>query len=184
MRRMKRTFKESLELGAKGEQLVINELGKSTQVKDYTNYNANKHYQQKGFDIEFFNNNTQTWDRADVKTNVLNGLTFAEMYNKHGKAGWIKTSKADYIICVDRLSGQMYYYSVNDMRNYIDRKEKDNSLKVRQVTDGSYGTWIPVNNKPLIKPYNDLINLIGPGPAGVASMGMGDSNTQYAGKAS
>jgi hypothetical protein len=174
-RKMKRTFTESLALGAAGERLVIRELSKHTEVRDYTNYDKNKYYQKKGFDLEFYNKNTDTWDRADVKTNILNGMTFAEMTNKGGNLGWIHTTKADFIICVDNKSKEIFYYSVTDMRNYISRKEKDKTLSIRVVSDNSYGTWVPVKNVSLIKPYAHLINFIG-GSVSTPGMGVGNGN--------
>ena len=162
-RKMKRTFQESLAIGASGEKLVIKELSKVTQVRDYTDYKYNKGYQQKGFDIEFFNNNTQTWDRADIKTNVHSGWTKAELTKPNGNLGWAYTSKADYIICVDKDYNKIYYYSLTDLRNYLERKRKENTLKVSMTNDGYYLTSIPVDHKQLIKTYNDLVNLVGSG---------------------
>ncbi len=168
-RKMKRTFEESLAVGSAGERLVISELRKVTEVKDLTNYDKNKGYQQKGFDISFYNHNTKTWDRADVKTNVKYGKTRVELTKPNGNLGWAYTSTADFIICVDIAYNKIYYYSMKDLRNYLEKKRSNNTLKAYQY-EGYYLTDVYLNETQLIKPYAHLINSIG---IGVSTPGMG-----------
>lgn len=170
---MNRTFKDLLAVGSAGERLVIKELSKITRVVDYTDYNRNKGYQQEGFDIEVFNSVNNTWERADVKTNIHNGYTFVEITNKHGHNGWLNTSSAKYIICVDIDKKQIYAYNLNDMRNHINKKKNDNTLSVKQVKDGSYGSYVPLYHKHIIKSYDDFVNYIGGGINNPSGVGVG-----------
>jgi len=126
----KEDFQLKLEKGKVGEYAVIQALSQITEVKDLTDYTAFKGYQQKGLDFEFFNRKTNTWDRGDAKANIgSTGLTFMELYKGTGKLGWFNTTKSDWIFCYSVYTKSIYFYSVNEMRGYIDRRLKERSIK-------------------------------------------------------
>jgi hypothetical protein len=99
MNQPQESFQTRLEKGQQGERSAILLLKKITEVRDMTEYDVFKHYQQKGFDIEYLNKETQAWDRADIKSNITEaGLGFLELTASNGQLGWLHTSKADYIL--------------------------------------------------------------------------------------
>ena len=109
-------FKIKLEKGKAGEYAVIQALSQITEVKDLTNYDDFKGYQQKGLDFEFLNRKTNTWDRGDAKANIMeSGLTFMELYKANGKLGWFNTTKSDWIFCYSVYTKSIYFYSINEM---------------------------------------------------------------------
>ncbi len=136
----KEDFQLKLEKGKVGEYAVIQALSQITEVKDLTDYTAFKGYQQKGLDFEFFNRKTNTWDRGDAKANIgSTGLTFMELYKGTGKLGWFNTTKSDWIFCYSVYTKNIYFYSVNEMRGYIDKRLKDRSIKTSHLKDGCIG---------------------------------------------
>lgn len=144
-------FKIALEKGKAGEYVIIQALSEITEVKDLTNYADFKGYQQKGLDFEFFNRKTKTWDRGDAKANIMeSGLTFMELYKANGKLGWFNTTKADWIFCYSVYTKKIYYYSINEMRGYIDSRLKDRNIKTSHLKSGDIGVWLPVDKNPLI----------------------------------
>ena len=150
----KEDFQLKLEKGKVGEYAVIQALSQITEVKDLTDYSAFKGYQQKGLDFEFFNRKTNTWDRGDAKANIgESGLTFMELYKGTGKLGWFNTTKSDWIFCYSVYTKNIYFYSVNEMRGYIDKRLKDRSIKTSHLKDGSIGVWLPVDKNPLIEKF-------------------------------
>ncbi len=147
-------FKLKLAKGKIGEEIVIDTLSQITEVKDITNYTNYKNYQQKGMDFSFFNRKTGVWDRGDAKANITEtDMVFLEMYKKNGNLGWLKASKSDYIFHYSHYTKKIYYYDLSEMRSYIDKREKENNIKISQVQDGSYGCWFKVTNHPLIKEF-------------------------------
>ncbi len=145
-------FELLLKKGQVGEQVALDYFKKITEVKDRTDYTEHKFYQKKGFDFEFLNRKTQTWDRAEVKTNIReNNLTFFELYNKKQDLGWFYTSSADLLILFSVYTKKLYYCNLKDMRNYIKKRIEDRTIKFSTVKDGSTGVWIPVNKNNLIK---------------------------------
>jgi hypothetical protein len=152
MAQAKEDFQLKLEKGRVGEFAVLEALGKITEVKDLTDYTVFKGYQQKGLDFEFLNRKTNTWDRGDAKANIQpNGLTFMELYKGTGKLGWFNTTKSDWIFCYSVYTKIIYFYSVNEMRGYIDKRLKDRSIKTSHLRDGCIGVWLPVEKNPLIE---------------------------------
>ena len=150
----KEEFQLKLEKGRVGEYAVIQALSQITEVKDLTDYSAFKGYQQKGLDFEFFNRKTNTWDRGDAKANIgSTGLTFMELYKGTGKLGWFSTTKSDWIFCYSVYTKNIYFYSVNEMRGYIDKRLKDRSIKTSHLKDGCIGVWLPVDKNPLIEKF-------------------------------
>lgn len=150
----KEDFQLKLEKGKVGEYAVIQALSQITEVKDLTDYTAFKGYQQKGLDFEFFNRKTNTWDRGDAKANIgSTGLTFMELYKGTGKLGWFNTTKSDWIFCYSVYTKNIYFYSVNEMRGYIDKRLKDRSIKTSHLKDGCIGVWLPVDKNPLIEKF-------------------------------
>jgi len=92
---IREAFADRLAKGQKGEVSAISLLEQITEVRDMTEYEEFKAYQEKGFDIEFLNRKTGAWDRADVKTNVAeSGLHFIELYKREGELGWFHTTKS------------------------------------------------------------------------------------------
>ena len=147
-------FKIKLEKGKAGEYAVIQALSQITEVKDLTNYDDFKGYQQKGLDFEFLNRKTNTWDRGDAKANIMeSGLTFMELYKANGKLGWFNTTKSDWIFCYSVYTKSIYFYSINEMRGYIDSRLKDRSIKTSHLKSGDIGVWLPVDNNPLIEKF-------------------------------
>jgi hypothetical protein len=144
-------FELLLKKGQVGEQVALRYFSKLTEVKDRTDYTQHKFYQKKGFDFEFLNRKTQTWDRAEVKTNIReNNLTFFELYNKNAELGWFNTSTADILVLFSVYSKKLYYCNLKEMRNYINSRIKSKSINYSTVKDGSVGVWIPVNKNNLI----------------------------------
>jgi hypothetical protein len=147
-------FKIKLEKGKAGEYAVIQALSQITEVKDLTNYDDFKGYQQKGLDFEFLNRKTNTWDRGDAKANIMeSGLTFMELYKANGKLGWFSTTKSDWIFCYSVYTKNIYFYSVNEMRGYIDNRLKERSIKTSHLKSGDIGVWLPVDKNPLIEKF-------------------------------
>jgi hypothetical protein len=147
-------FKIKLEKGKAGEYAVIQALSQITEVKDLTNYEDFKGYQQKGLDFEFLNRKTNTWDRGDAKANIMkSGLTFMELYKANGKLGWFNTTKSDWIFCYSVYTKSIYFYSINEMRGYIDSRLKDRSIKTSHLKSGDIGVWLPVDKNPLIEKF-------------------------------
>ena len=147
-------FKIKLEKGTAGEYAVIQALSQITEVKDLTNYDDFKGYQQKGLDFEFLNRKTNTWDRGDAKANIReSGLTFMELYKANGKLGWFNTTKSDWIFCYSVYTKNIYFYSVNEMRCYIDTRLKDRSIKTSHLKSGDIGVWLPVDKNPIIEKF-------------------------------
>jgi hypothetical protein len=147
-------FKIKLEKGKAGEYAVIQALSQITEVKDLTNYEDFKGYQQKGLDFEFLNRKTNTWDRGDAKANIMkSGLTFMELYKANGKLGWFNTTKSDWIFCYSVYTKSIYFYSINEMRGYIDNRLKDRSIKTSHLKSGDIGVWLPVDKNPLIEKF-------------------------------
>lgn len=147
-------FKIKLEKGKAGEYAVIQALSQITEVKDLTNYDDFKGYQQKGLDFEFLNRKTNTWDRGDAKANIMeSGLTFMELYKANGKLGWFNTTKSDWIFCYSVYTKNIYFYSVNEMRGYIDTRLKDRSIKTSHLKSGDIGVWLPVDKNPIIEKF-------------------------------
>lgn len=145
-------FQSKIKKGKIGEEIIIEALYKITQVKDVTNYTDYKTYQQRGMDFSFLNRRTGVWDRGDAKANITEtDMLFIEMYKKNGNLGWLKASKSDYVFHYSHYTKKIYYYDLSEMRSYIDKREKDKSLKISQVQDGAYGCWFKVTNHPLIK---------------------------------
>jgi hypothetical protein len=145
-------FELLLKKGQVGEQAALNYFKKITEVKDRTDYNEHKFYQKKGFDFEFLNRKTQTWDRAEVKTNIReNNLTFFELYNKKLNLGWFNTSTADILVLFSVYSKKLYYCNLKEMRNYINSRIESKTINFSTVKDGSVGVWIPVHKNNLIK---------------------------------
>jgi len=147
-------FKIKLEKGKAGEYAFIQALSQITEVKDLTNYDDFKGYQQKGLDFEFLNRKTNTWDRGDAKANIMeSGLTFMELYKANGKLGWFNTTKSDWIFCYSVYTKSIYFYSINEMRGYIDSRLKDRSIKTSHLKSGDIGVWLPVDKNPLIEKF-------------------------------
>lgn len=147
-------FRIKLEKGKAGEYAVIQALSQITEVKDLTNYDDFKGYQQKGLDFEFLNRKTNTWDRGDAKANIMeSGLTFMELYKANGKLGWFNTTKSDWIFCYSVYTKNIYFYSVNEMRGYIDTRLKDRSIKTSHLKSGDIGVWLPVDKNPIIEKF-------------------------------
>jgi hypothetical protein len=144
-------FELLLKKGQVGEQVALRYFSKLTEVKDRTDYTQHKFYQKKGFDFEFLNRKTQTWDRAEVKTNIReNNLTFFELYKKNAELGWFNTSTADILVLFSVYSKKLYYCNLKEMRNYINSRIESKSINFSTVKDGSVGVWIPVNKNNLI----------------------------------
>ena len=150
----KERFGQMLKKGAKGEQVIIERLQNITEVKDLTDYEAFKKFQRKGLDFEFKDRKTGVWLRGDSKANIIGGgldkkgVTFMEFTKGSGAQGWFLTSKSDYIFLYDVNSGRSYFYDLDAMRKHMENKK--NSLKFKQVQDGAYGVWYPVDH-PLIQ---------------------------------
>lgn len=148
------TFLENLKKGGLGEQAVIKVLSEKLQVRDLTDYTENKAYQQKGLDIEFLNTKTNAWDRADIKTNIsVTDLTFLELYKREGVLGWFHTTKSDWIICYSLHTEKIYFYSVNEMRNYINDRITKNNINMSYLKNGAIGVWLPVEKNIIIKKF-------------------------------
>ena len=140
-------FQLLLKKGQVGEVAAIKYFSNITKVNDKTDYIQNKYDQKKGFDFEYLNRKTNTWDRAEVKTNIReNDLTFFELYNKHQKLGWFHTSKADIVVLYSIYTKKLYWYDLKEMRNYMQKRINENTLKYSDVKDGSIGTWLPVTH--------------------------------------
>lgn len=152
MNQPQETFQSRLEKGQQGERSAIALLKQITEVRDMTEYDTFKHYQQKGFDIEYLNKDTGAWDRADIKSNITEaGFGFLELTTSNGQLGWMYTTKADCILLHSRYTDRLYSFDVSAMRNYIKtRVEDQHTLAVREVRNGAKGVWLPVNNNQLI----------------------------------
>ena len=148
-------FQMKLSKGRIGEEAIIQALSLITEVKDVTDYTNHKDYQQKGMDFSFLNRRTGVWDRGDAKTNITEyGFTFMELYKKSGDKGWFLTSKSDYIFCYDIYKKKIYYYDLQKMRNYIEKRINEGSLKTSRIkSNGCDGVWLPVDKNPLIKEF-------------------------------
>jgi hypothetical protein len=147
-------FQDNLRKGQVGEQSVIEVLREHFEVRDLTDYGEHKAYQQKGLDIEFLNRKTNAWDRADVKTNITEiGLTFLELYKREGELGWFHTTKSDWIFCFSVYTKDIYFYSVNKMRNYISDRFAKGNIKTSYLKNGAIGTWLPVETNIIIKKF-------------------------------
>lgn len=112
-------FLENLDKGVKGEIKVIYHLqSQGIEVNDYTDYKTHKHKQQKGYDIEVKNPETNEWDRVDIKSNSKNGYVYLEVIQGK-KLGWFWTSSSDLIYHYDIKKDETYGYELSDMRNYV-----------------------------------------------------------------
>ena len=112
-------FKKSLKIGQKGEVKVIKRLLKEgIDVRDYTDYDTYKAVQQKGYDIEVLNSETEEWDRVDIKTNLKGDTILLEDTN-YGHLGWFWTSSADSIYHYNLEEDILYGYELKKMRNYV-----------------------------------------------------------------
>ena len=139
-------FQLLLKKGQVGEVAAIKYFSNITEVNDKTDYTINKYDQKKGFDFEYLNRKTDTWDRAEVKTNISEtNLTFFELYNKHQDLGWFYTSRADIVVIYSVYTKKLYWYDLKEMRNYIQKRANDGTLKLSYPKDGSIGTWLPVS---------------------------------------
>lgn len=118
-------FKNSKKIGSKGEIKVILYLyNKGIEVKDYTDYSLFKYKQRKGYDIEVKNNETNEWDRVDIKTNSKKGFIYLEVVNDtKTKLGWFWTSSADLIYHYDLKEEKTFGYELSIMRNFIYQNE-------------------------------------------------------------
>ena len=152
MNQPQESFQTRLEKGQQGERSAITLLKKITEVRDMTEYDVFKHYQQKGFDIEYLNKDTGAWDRADIKSNITEaGLGFLELTASNGQLGWLYTTKADCILLHSRYTDKLYGFDVSTMRNYIKTRVEDHqSLKIHSVRNGAKGVWLPVDKNPCI----------------------------------
>jgi hypothetical protein len=147
-------FQDNLNKGQVGERAVIAILSKTLEVRDLTDYENYKAYQQKGLDIEFLNRKTGAWDRADVKTNVAeSGLHFIELYKREGELGWFHTTKSDWIFCFSIYTKCVYFYSINEMRNYISGRFEKGNINTSHLKSGAIGVWLPVETNIMIKKF-------------------------------
>ena len=147
-------FQMKLSKGRVGEEAIIQALSLITEVKDVTDYTNHKDYQQKGMDFSFLNRRTGVWDRGDAKANISeSGLTFMELYKSNGNPGWFKSSKSDYIFCYSPYTKKIYYYDLQKMRPYVDKRIAENSIKTSHLKNGCIGVWLPVDKNPLIKEF-------------------------------
>jgi len=136
----------SLKKGQVGEKKVIERLQeKEIEVKDLTNYSEYEYYQKRGIDAQLKNRKTNVWENFDVKSNIMpSGLAYIEMTKPSGDPGWLYKSKSDWIFHYCNYEKDIYFYRLDEMQNYIKSKEKNNSLKISQLKDGSYGHWMPI----------------------------------------
>lgn len=112
-------FKENLKKGQEGEIKVIYSLQeKGLEVKDYTNYTTYKVVQQKGYDIEVKNIETNEWDRVEIKSNSKNGYVYLETKSNQN-LGWFWTSSSDLIYHFDLKKEEIYGYELKKMRNFV-----------------------------------------------------------------
>jgi len=147
-------FQMKLSKGRVGEEAIIQALSLITEVKDVTDYTNHKDYQQKGMDFSFLNRRTGVWDRGDAKANISeSGLTFMELYKANGNPGWFKSSKSDYIFCYSTYTKKIYYYDLQKMRQYIDKRVSEQSIKTSHLKNGCIGVWLPVDKNPLIQEF-------------------------------
>jgi len=149
---MKSNFNQNLVVGQIGEEAVRKHLGSIYEVRDYTNYEVNKGYQQKGFDFEFFDKDSNTWERVEVKTNIQpKGFTFLELYKPDQTLGWFFTSKADWIYCYSLHTRDIFKYGINSMRTYVDMGLKNLTLSLKEVRNKAKGIWVNVHSTPGIE---------------------------------
>jgi len=143
---MTEKFYMSLKKGQVGEKKVIERLQeKEIEVKDLTNYSEYEYYQKRGIDAQLKNRKTNVWENFDVKSNIMpSGLAYIEMTKPSGDPGWLYKSKSDWIFHYCNYEKDIYFYRLDEMQNYIKSKEKNNSLKISQLKDGSYGHWMPI----------------------------------------
>ena len=90
---------------------------------------------------------------VDVKNNINFGSTFLEIYQSNNKPGWFKTSEADYIFLYDRYSKKIYYYHLNEMREYIRESINNKSIDLQKVSNGALGVKISVTHNKLIQEF-------------------------------
>lgn len=146
------TFDIRLKKGGVGERVILERLEKAgLEPQDLTDYSKFKKFQQKGLDFTFLDKESGVRMRGDSKANILFstrynlGMTFMELTKKDGNLGWFWSSKSDYIFIYDAIFERAFYYDLDDMRKYIRTRLDNNSLKVKQVRDGTYGAWISVD---------------------------------------
>lgn len=148
------TFQDKLRKGQVGEKFVIDALKGYTEVRDLTDYDDYKAYQQKGLDLEFLNRKTGAWDRADVKTSISeSNLAFLELYKREGELGWFHTTKSDWIFNFSIYTKAIYFYSVNKMRNYISDRFSKGNIKTSHLNNGAIGVWLPVETNIIMKKF-------------------------------
>ena len=138
----------SYKKGRRGEVAVLAELKlQGKQVKDHTgDYTTNKVVQRKGFDMEIFNEETNLWDRADVKNHVYRGQVALEIKKSNGKPGWFETSRADYIIVYDEDNNAGYKYTIRDMKEYLAKVEIANYT----TRSGDILKYVPIEGNSII----------------------------------
>ena len=143
---MTEKFYMSLKKGQVGEKKVIERLQENgIEVKDLTNYSEHKYYQKRGIDAQLKNRKTNVWENFDVKSNIMpSGLAYIEMTKPSGDPGWLYKSKSDWIFHYCHYEKDIYFYRLDEMQNYIKSKERNNSLKISPLKDGSYGHWMPI----------------------------------------
>lgn len=138
--------KKTLKIGQEGEVKVIKRLLKEgIEVKDYTDYETFKAVQQKGYDIEVLNKETEEWDRVDIKTNLKGNTILLEDTN-YDHLGWFWTSSADSIYHYNLKDDELYCYELKKMRNYVFKYSLEPTLGRSKNLIG-----IKIEDTPLIK---------------------------------
>jgi hypothetical protein len=145
------TFKQDLSIGRIGEEAVIAVLSKYYKVEDAGDFDKYSDIQLKGIDLFFYVGDKKY--SVDVKNNINFGSTFLEIYQSNSKPGWFKTSEADYIFLYDRYSKKIYYYHLNEMRQYIRESINNKSIDLQKVSNGALGVKINVTYNKLIQEF-------------------------------
>jgi hypothetical protein len=89
-----------------------------------------------------------TGQKMDVKTNYYMGNLAVELYVKsRDRRGWLYTSEADIIYGVDLEGGQIFEYSVEEMRAFV----RENIQKAKLTKYKDVIMWVNVNEKLIRK---------------------------------
>lgn len=86
-------------------------------------------------------------DPIDVKTNVYKDYLAVEVKSRTGDKGWIYTTEATFIYCIDLENKNIYRYNVKDMAGYV----SSSSVKWKTAKNGAVLMWVPREHRLIEK---------------------------------
>lgn len=138
-------FYEDLARGKVGESYVKDLMEhRKHKVKDVSDIPS------LGFD--FYISNKKVELKTDYVMNRTNNLFLedcCEYKRGGGRAGWLRTCKADYLFYLDEKDYTLYIYLLDEIRNYV--KENKDTIPYRSLDDGNKRVFGYCLNKDLVR---------------------------------